>query len=529
MFPYLVLWLSLHASVAFFQWCFHGPARYMERTTACYVLERYLLHWYQKLMELPLKWHKDHHSGEIVSRIDKSSESLNRFIQGGFQYIETISRLLIGTIAIFAINWVIGVGVFSIGVLIIGIILLYDKYLIPKAHQLNDDKHKVKALLFDYLTNAVSVLILRLQGRTQKTIKQRYQPLYTSIKEHTIIQEFKWFTVSMIVMCITFGSLLYYCWSTLARGETILVGSLVILYQYLERFIEQFFQFTWQYGEIVQYNVDVESLNPIAKDHKRLVKKEDNLPQHTKWKSIQIQQLQFSHESQEDHLHTLKHISLHLERGKRYAFVGESGSGKSTLLTLLRGIEDMDEGTVFIDDTPFQTTRILSPISTLCPQDPEIFENTIEYNITVDTTHSKKILDRCLDGARFRPVVERLPKGLHTNIKEKGVNLSGGEKQRLALARGLYAAQQSSLLLLDEPTSSVDPKNEQAIYQNIFEMFPTTTIVSALHRLHLLPLFDYFYIFDQGELVQEASFLQLKKEKGHYQTLWKQYQARQES
>jgi ABC-type multidrug transport system fused ATPase/permease subunit len=109
-------------------------------------------------------------------------------------------------------------------------------------------------------------------------------------------------------------------------------------------------------------------------------------------------------------------------------------------------------------------------------------------------------------------VIARCPQGLETNVLEKGVSLSGGEKQRLALARGLLAAKNSDILLMDEPTSSVDTVNESKIYDAVFNQFKGKTIISALHRLHLLKKFDYIYIFDKGSIVAEGTLDQIKKE-----------------
>src|SRR3989338_971904 len=107
--------------------------------------------------------------------------------------------------------------------------------------------------------------------------------------------------------------------------------------------------------------------------------------------------------------------------------------------------------------------------------------------------------------AQFGKVVDRLEKGLDTNVLEKGVSLSGGEKQRLALARGILAARKSEILLLDEPTSSVDSLNEMKIHEALFKVFKNKTIISSIHRLHLLQKFDYIYMFDKGKIVAEGT------------------------
>jgi ABC-type multidrug transport system fused ATPase/permease subunit len=114
-----------------------------------------------------------------------------------------------------------------------------------------------------------------------------------------------------------------------------------------------------------------------------------------------------------------------------------------------------------------------------------------------------------------------LPNGLQSNIQEKGVNLSGGQKQRLALARGILAARTSKIVLLDEPTSSVDPKTEMQIYQKLFREFEGKAVLSTLHRLHLLAQFDYVYILQKGIIVDEGTFEKLLQESAIFQELWK--------
>lgn len=122
--------------------------------------------------------------------------------------------------------------------------------------------------------------------------------------------------------------------------------------------------------------------------------------------------------------------------------------------------------------------------------------------------------------AHFADVVDKLPKGLESNIQEKGVNLSGGQKQRLALARGIIAARTSGIVLLDEPTSSIDPKTEAMIYDKMFVKFRGKAIVSTLHRLHLLTKFDYVYILRDGHLIDEGTFKNLYHNSPMFQDLW---------
>ncbi len=191
------------------------------------------------------------------------------------------------------------------------------------------------------------------------------------------------------------------------------------------------------------------------------------------------------------------------------------------MLALLRGLYPATANyRLTVDGHQGYSLEHLSNTVTLLPQEPKVFENTIEYNITLGLPFAEAEVNRAIAITNFAEVVDQLPSGLTTNIKEKGVNLSGGQKQRLALARGVLAARESSIVLLDEPTSSVDPRSELVIYDRLFEAFSEKAVISSLHRLHLLPKFDYIYVMEKGRIVAEGAFDDLRKNSPAFQELW---------
>jgi ABC-type multidrug transport system fused ATPase/permease subunit len=293
--------------------------------------------------------------------------------------------------------------------------------------------------------------------------------------------------------------------------------------EYTRRFIEVFFGIAWKYESLVMKSTKLTAIDSIINAHDKLyvIKKSEEL---TSWNDIYIRDLRFRYEDTEHKTHTLDNIHIHLQKGRKIALVGSSGSGKSTLMTILRGLDTPDRVKVVIDKRQFSDTHVLSSTTTLIPQNPEIFEHTIAYNITMGIAHKKNDLETAAKIARFLPIVTKLPHGFQTNIREKGVNLSGGEQQRLALARGIFAAKESSILLLDEPTSSVDTANEREIYRHLFEHFPQKCIVSSIHRLHLLPLFDTIYVLKNGTVVEHGSFRELLASGGELSGMWANYQ-----
>jgi len=240
----------------------------------------------------------------------------------------------------------------------------------------------------------------------------------------------------------------------------------------------------------------------------------------------QIKKLFFSYKEEggeKNEKYTLNDVSLKIERGKKIALIGTSGSGKSTVLSLLRGMHEADSGNVYCDGKKLKKgLKHLHEYTTLIPQDSEIFNDSIEYNITLGVHASRKQLAEVIRLANLGSLIARLKDGLKTSVLEKGVSLSGGEKQRLALARGLLAAKDSQFLLLDEPTSSVDVENELQIYQNIFAAFKDKVVISAVHSLHLLRYFDYVYMFKDSRLIAEGNFSMLLEDE-NFKVLWESY------
>ena len=142
----------------------------------------------------------------------------------------------------------------------------------------------------------------------------------------------------------------------------------------------------------------------------------------------------------------------------------------------------------------------LRPLATLIPQQAEMFDGTLGENLRLGEAASAERVAAAVHAAGADAVVEGLAQGLDTRVVEGGANWSGGQRQRLALARGVLAAEGTSLLLLDEPTSSLDPETEARVYQRLFTHFADATLVSSVHRLHLLDRFDEVILMRAGRI-----------------------------
>lgn len=497
---YLILLMLLNAG----SWAFHGPARVIERQNAFQARIAFKAYLFSIITTLPLDWQKNNHSGRTINRISKATNALFQFSQNSWQFVEMVVRPLGALVALFLILPEAALLAVLVSTLSLSIVFIFDRYLLPLYEQVNERDHHVASALHDYVSNIITVITLRLEALTQGELWKRMTVYLPIFRREVRLNETKWFVATQLIATMTAIVLAWYAWTTLSSGEALLAGTFFMLYDYLQKIGSSFYTFAWKYGEMVEQSADLRAIDPILLADRSLPHDDCILPKD--WQEIAISNLSFVYKDEEKRSQHLADVTLVLRRGEKIAFIGESGSGKSTMMTLIRGLYDADAGEVRCDGVLLpHGLRDVGTDVTLIPQDPEIFENTIEYNITLDTDQEKSEIDEDVRLARFESVVSRLPRGMQTNTAEKGVNLSGGEKQRLALARGFFAAKHRSIILLDEPTSSVDPENEKTIYQNLFARFPDRCIISSVHKPYLLPMFDRVYQFADGKILKSGT------------------------
>ncbi len=504
-------------------WAFHGPARVIETKNAFLVRANYKRYLVEGAMDLPIEWHTNHHSGDTIDKIEKGTNALYNFSSGTFEIIQGVVLLVGSFLALIYFSPISAAIIFFLSVITFLVIVRFDRTLIPQYQELNRAENKVSERVYDAVSNITTVVVLRIEKLlSAKIVKQMFSPLSLFIK-NSAVNETKWFVSSLFGGVAIVSVLLVYVLEALYFESVMLVGSIYILYGYVQRVRDSFFRFAYLYGDVVQRRAAVMNAEEISKEFKnRLKYSQVNLKK--PWKELVVKDLSFSYHSEEGADLHLDSISLNFHPKERIAVIGGSGSGKSTFLKLMRDLYHPSELTLMLDGKKIKGGfKAIRDNITLIPQEPEIFTTTIRENITLGLEYDESDLKKYLDMACFRTVVDRLPKGLESSLVEKGVNLSGGEKQRLALTRGLLACKEKSIVLLDEPTSSVDFPTELQIYQNIFSAFTEKVIISSVHRLHLLPLFDTIYYFANGVVIAKGNHEQLLRDSNEYKELWDNY------
>lgn len=502
-------------------WAFHGPARLIETKNAFLVRANYKKYLLDGTMGLPARWHAEHHSGDTIDKIEKGTSALFKYSAEMFLITESLILLIGSYLALAYFNLHSSYIVLFMVIFTIALMLKFDSILIPQYKKLNWAENRISAKIFDIISNITTVIVLRIEKLVSKAMVKKIMAPFPLFLRHQKVHEGKWFVASLNGSIMMFLVVFSYVFFSLKGNTIILIGTVYALIGYIQRINNQFFRFAYMYGDIVRQKTAVLNAEEISKEFtsKKMVASHLGLS----WKELKIRSLHFSYHTKEGEELHLNNVSLFIKRSQRVAFIGESGSGKTTTLKIIRELYQPQYVDLSVDGKMLRGFRSISADIALIPQDPEIFSATIRENITMGVHHKLDYIKKFTDMVCFTSVVNRLPKKFNSSIVEKGVNLSTGEKQRLALARGLMASEDKSIILLDEPTSSVDFRNELTIYKNIFKNFKDKTIISSIHRLHLLPLFDVIYFFKSGEVIASGSFEQLKKTSLEFMKLWDKY------
>jgi len=222
----------------------------------------------------------------------------------------------------------------------------------------------------------------------------------------------------------------------------------------------------------------------------------------------------------------IKCISFTIKAGQKVAIVGESGSGKSTLVKLLFRFYDCDHGAITIDGQNIAdvTQHSLRKNIGIVPQDTVLFNDTLFANVNYGAPEANvERVNNAFKLAHLSDFITRLPEGVETIVGERGLKLSGGEKQRVAIARTIL--KNPRILVFDEATSSLDSQSEQAILSAIKEVAEHRTSLVIAHRLSTIVDADNIIVMQQGEIVEQGTHQDLIAKKGHYATMWKLQQS----
>lgn len=280
------------------------------------------------------------------------------------------------------------------------------------------------------------------------------------------------------------------------------------------------------YREIKQSLADMEKLFGLLHEGREIADAKDAQPLKTNGAQVVFSKVGFSYESRRQ---ILFDVDFCIPAGTTTAVVGHSGSGKSTLSRLLFRFYDVDSGAISIDGQDIRqvSQESLRAALGIVPQDTVLFNDTIRYNIAYGRPGaSEQEIIAAAQAASIHDFITHLPDGYATMVGERGLKLSGGEKQRVAIARTLL--KNPPLLIFDEATSALDSRAEQAIQAQLKEIARNRTTLVIAHRLSTISDADQILVLEHGRIVERGTHAQLLALGGHYEQMWARQQAQPE-
>lgn len=471
-------------------------------------------------MALPYQEFEDQRSGETLSILTKVREDTVKFITN---FINIFFGILVSIIfvSVYAIrlHWSI-MPVYICGIFFIAIVTnllskrikVIQKNIVTETTALagstTESLRNIEIVKSLGLTNQE---VIRLNNNTYKILGLELRKV-KSIRSLSFIQGTM---VNFLQQMITL-TLLY-----------LIFKNIVTPGQYLSLMFYGFFIFgpMQEIGNII---ISYREAEASLQNFDRLMKKEvEEKPIHPKQIGA-IEELEFKHVSfkhQSAQYKALNNISFDLKNGETIAFVGPSGSGKSTLVKLLVGLYRPQEGNIFyngINGKEFDFDELRNQIG-FVTQDTQLFAGTIKENLLfVNPSATEKELAIALQKSSCTALLERAEKGIETVIGEGGLKLSGGEKQRIAIARALL--RKPHLLIFDEATSALDSITEEEITTTIKDISKEREQITVLiaHRLSTIMHADKIYVLERGQVVETGSHASLIDEKGLYYAMWRQ-------
>jgi ATP-binding cassette subfamily B protein len=511
------MWLACVLGLAVASWVLHGPGRILERNVSLLVRQRLSTSLVERLLVLPLSWHESHHSAATAHRIQQSTHALTGFAQSQYVYLNSAVRLIGPVVALWCIEPIVGFTAITSFAVICASVTVFDRAMIRLARQENDAERQYAASLVDTLGNSTTLFALRQARGVTGLLERRLLAIFAPLRRSILLNEWKWCTVDLATRALSCGLVALFAWrvSRDAHGanQALLLGSLYMVWEYAVQSGGVVAAVAQHFQSFARQNADYASADAIR----------DAVPAHFSdkppmihapdWQRIDLQQLTFRHAASRADAPALDHVSISLQRGKRYALIGDSGCGKSTLLRALAGLYAGERCTLMCDSrfaivAAEETARFLRSIATLIPQDAEVFAGTLAENLglceSVLGPPQRHEFPSALNVASADTFLDPSPAGLEISVAERAANWSGGQRSRIALARGVLAARGSSIVLLDEPTAHLDPTTEAQVYARLFAEFPDACVISSVHRMHLLEKFDEVIVMEAGRVIAQG-------------------------
>jgi ATP-binding cassette subfamily B protein len=481
-----------------------------------YLIQDLKRFYFNHILTLSHSFHTTHKTGSMISRLSRGGRAIERMTDTIiFSFAPLIFQFIAATFSLILLDFISAIIIFI--TIIVFLIYNFINQQIQKKSSViaNNTEDLEKANIGDIFTNIDSIKYF---GK-EKFIKNRFEKLTANTKENFLKNwdYFRWGDAGqrIILSTGTFFLILFSMQKFLAGDITI--GTIVFIYTLYLNLMGPLYSFTHGMREYYRLMADFESLFQYGKIQQEVKDSTNAKKCEIKNGEIKFKNINFSYAKRK----IFGDFNLQIKKGQKVALVGHSGSGKSTLVKLLYRLYDLNGGEILIDGesiTNFKQESLREEMS-IVPQECVLFDDTIYNNVAFSNPNAtKQEVLNAINFAQLDKIIAKFPKKEQTIVGERGVKLSGGEKQRVSIARALLA--NKKILVLDEATSSLDSQTEHDIQKDLLELMKNRTSIIIAHRLSTIMSADKIVVMKEGKIVQIGTHNELIQKPGEYKKLW---------
>ncbi len=486
-------------------------------------LRKLALETFQHMHALSLRYHITRKTGglsRIIERGVKGVEFLLRFMLFSIGPL-ILELLMVAAILFFVFDvWYLIVVVITIG-LYIWFTFAVTEWRVKVRKEMNDQDTAANQKAIDSLLNFETVKYFGAEDREAARYDESMKRYAAAALKTSYSLAFLNFGQSLL---ITFGLVLMMIMAAIGvQNGTLTVGEFVMVNAYMIQITLPLNFLGTVYREIRQSLVDMGEMFDLLGQPPEVKDKPDAKPLTVPTGDVVFRDVVFAYEPTR---RILDGFNLHVKAGETVAVVGPSGAGKSTIARLLFRFYDVQDGTVEIDGQDLRdvTQKSLHDAIGIVPQDTVLFNDTIGYNIAYGKAGATQAdVIAAAKAAKIHDFVVSLPDGYKTTVGERGLKLSGGEKQRVGIARTLL--KDPPILLLDEATSALDSETERDIQDSLKTMGQGRSVITIAHRLSTVVEADLIVVLEKGHVVEQGTHEDLLAANGRYATMWQRQQA----
>lgn len=461
--------------------------------------------------------------GKLVTRVTNDTNAISMVFTNILVQLFRNIFVLLGVVgAMLCLNYVLTLMVLCFGPFIVLFTVIFRKFSRRAFRRVKDGTTDINTFLSENLSGIKIIQIFNREQRKQEEFDEKNEKLKKAKQNQIfvfgIFRPMVYMLYISSVLCLLYIGGKGYIDGASFLGQTITAGTIVTFYMYVSKFFDPIQSLAEQFNWLQSAFASAEKIFSIMDMVPEVVDAPNAIDLSTVRGEIEFKNVWFAYEKDD---WVLKDVSFHVEPGQTVAFVGDTGAGKTTILGLLCRNYDIQKGIITLDGIDIRHIKLSSLRRHFGQmlQDVFLFSGTIRSNLLLhmDGVSDEKIMEACryVNADSF---INRLPKGLDEEVRERGNNFSAGQRQLLSFARTIL--HQPEIMILDEATANIDTETEVLIQNSLEKMMRIGTMLMVAHRLSTIQHADNILVLQNGRIIESGSHFNLLEQKGRYYELY---------